>query len=189
MQETPDLDSQTPSGPVCEDTNGVNYETVSMIKTDQVNHNFIPCGFLKNGQIRPIYGNSLIGRVKRYHHNQGTIPKLMACITMYNEDVIQFKTTMRGLIQNYEVLCQDPSINMKKNDLVVVLCCDGFDRLPESFIDFLEERKALDRNLLIDKGFANIDPITKKMKMRPIEDFMEPGLESYPNNLLHMFGV
>lgn len=45
-QETPDLDSQTPSGPV-QETNGVNYETLSMIKTAA--NQFHPCGFLKNG--------------------------------------------------------------------------------------------------------------------------------------------
>ena len=40
-QESPELDSQTPSGPVCENLNGVNYETVSMIRTDPVNHTFM----------------------------------------------------------------------------------------------------------------------------------------------------
>jgi cellulose synthase/poly-beta-1,6-N-acetylglucosamine synthase-like glycosyltransferase len=49
---------------------------------------------------------------------------------MYNEDVNEFKTTMRGVLQNYEVMCQDPHINMKKNDFFVVLCCDGFDKIP-----------------------------------------------------------
>lgn len=101
-----------------------------MIKTDQETHNFIPCGFLKNGQIRPIYGNSLIGRIKRYHHNHGTNPKLMICVTMYNEDVEEFKISMRGVLQNIEVLCQDPQVQMKKNDVLVVLCCDGFEKIP-----------------------------------------------------------
>lgn len=81
-----------------ENSNGVNYETISMIKTDPVNHTFVPCGFLKNGQIRPIYGNSLIGRIKRYHQNNGTNPKLMVCITMYNEDEEEFKNSMRGVL-------------------------------------------------------------------------------------------
>jgi cellulose synthase/poly-beta-1,6-N-acetylglucosamine synthase-like glycosyltransferase len=187
--ENPDIDSQTPSGPVCEDTNGVNYETLSMIKTDTENHTFMPCGFLKNGQIRPIYGNSTIGKLKRYHHNQGTNPKLMTCITLYNEDIEEFKFTMRGVLQNYEVMCQDPHINMKKNDFFVVLCCDGLDKIPQTFIDFLSERKALDLNLLREKGFADYDEASGRYTMKPIEDFMEPGQESYPNNLLHMFGV
>jgi len=183
------LESQTPSGPVCENTNGTNYEVITLIKTDAQSTNFIPCGFLKNGQIRPIYGNSLIGRIKRYHHNNGTNPKLMVTITMYNEDVDEFKLTMRGIMQNYEVLCQDPKIRMKRNDLVVVLCCDGFDKIPQSFIDYLTELKALDAKLLREKGYAYIDEATGRTKMRPIKDFMEQGMENYPNNLLHVFGA
>lgn len=188
QQENQDLVSQTPSGPVGEN-HGVNYETMCMIKTDPVNHQFMPCGFLKNGQIRPIYGNSLIGRLRRYHHNHGTSPKLMVCITMYNEDVEEFKTTMRGVLQNIEVLAQDPHTNIKKNDVLVVLCCDGAVQIPQSFIDYLTERKALDFNLLKEKGFATFDETTQRYKMRDIEDFMEQGQESYPNNLLHMFGT
>jgi hypothetical protein len=49
---------------------------------------------------------------------------------MYNEDVAEFKFTMRGVLQNIEALCQDPKIQMKKNDVVVVLCCDGFEKIP-----------------------------------------------------------
>lgn len=78
---------------------------------------------------------------------------------------------------------------MKKNDLIVVLCCDGFEKIPQSFIDYLTERKALDGKLLADKGFAKWDESTGRYKMRPIEEFMDPGLESYPNNLLHTFGA
>jgi N-acetylglucosamine-6-phosphate deacetylase len=72
----------------------------------------------------------MLGKIKRYHQNHGTTVKLMTCITMYNEDVEEFKTSMRGVLQNYEVMCQDPNINMKKNDFLVVLCCDGFDKIP-----------------------------------------------------------
>lgn len=92
-------------------------------------------------------------------------------------------------MQNYEVLAQDPAINMKKNDLVIVLCCDGFERIPASFIKYLTERKALDTNLLQEKGFAEWDEASGRAKMRPIEDFMEQGQESYPSNLLHVFGA
>jgi hypothetical protein len=48
-QELKDLESQTPSGPVMENDNGVNYEVMTLIKTDTTTGNFIPCGFLKNG--------------------------------------------------------------------------------------------------------------------------------------------
>ena len=103
------MDSQTPSGPKPNE-NGVNYETVSMVKTDVVNHKFMPCGFLKSGQIRPISSHCKIGQIKRYHHARGTSPKLMVCITMYNEDIEEFKFTMRGVLQNIESLTQDPKV-------------------------------------------------------------------------------
>jgi hypothetical protein len=40
-------------------------------------------------------------------------------------------------------------------------------------IDYLIDKKALDTNLLRDKGFAKYDEASKRYKMRPIEDFME----------------
>jgi hypothetical protein len=113
----------------------------------------------------------------------------MCCITMYNEDLDEFKLTMRGILQNYEVLCQDPKVRMKRNDLLVVLCCDGFDKIPASFIDYLSDLGVLDAKVLRDKGYAQHDETTGRTKMRPIRDFMEQGQSSYPTNLLHVFGA
>jgi chitin synthase len=159
-----------------------------MIKTDPVNHTFMPCGFLKNGQIRPIYGNSLLGKIKRYHHNQGTSPKLMVCITMYNEDVSEFEYTMKGVLHNLEVMCQDPHIGFKKNDFLVILACDGIDKVPQSMLDYLTKMGVLDLPLLKEKGFASYDETTNRYKMKEIQDFMDEGQDQYPNNLLHLFG-
>merc|ERR1711976_778674 len=78
---------------------------------------------------------------------------------------------------------------MKKNDLLVVLCCDGAEKINQEMIDFLTERKCLDFKLLQEKGFANYNEKTGRYKMRSIEDIMGPNHESYPNNLLHMFGT
>jgi hypothetical protein len=44
-------------------------------------------------------------------------------------------------------------------------------------------------NLLREKGFAKYDKDTGRDIMMPISDMMEPSQESYPNNLLHLFGV
>ena len=78
---------------------------------------------------------------------------------------------------------------MKRNDVIVCLICDGVEKIPQSFIDYLTERKALDLELLKEKGFATFNEQTGRYKMKDIEDFMEPGQEVYPNNLLHTFGV
>jgi hypothetical protein len=100
----------------------------------------------------------------------------MACVTMYNEDENEFKYTMKGVLQNFEVMCQDPHIAMKKNDFCVILACDGLEKIPQSFIDYLTERKVLDLPLLEEKGFASYDQKTNRYKMREIQDFMDEGL-------------
>ena len=55
---------------------------------------------------------------------------------MYNEDENELRTTLSGLIQNYNELRIDPELNFKKQDFVVFLICDGYDRIPESFKKF-----------------------------------------------------
>ena len=123
-----------------------NYETASLIKTGD--NDFTLCGFNKSGKLRPIQGNCMLGRLKRHHQTNGTSPKLMVCVTMYNEDVFEFKQTMRGVLQNFEAMCQDPQIKMKKNDFVLVLICDGIAKIPQTMIDYLVELKALDLKVL-----------------------------------------
>jgi hypothetical protein len=42
---------------------------------------------------------------------------------------------------------------------------------------------------LKEKGFATFDEASGRYKMREIQDFMDEGLDKYPNNLLHLFGT
>ena len=65
---------------------------------------------------------------------QETKIKLAVCITMYNENEEELKTTLRGVIENYNKLKSDKELNFKKQDLLVFLICDGFERIPESFL-------------------------------------------------------
>jgi hypothetical protein len=37
-----------------------------------------------------------------------TTPKLAVCITMFNEDENEFKSTISGVLQNYNALYMDP---------------------------------------------------------------------------------
>ena len=60
-------------------------------------------------------------------------PKLAVCITMFNENESEFKTTMEGVLQNYNAMYMDDDIKMRQKDMVVVLVCDGYERIPESF--------------------------------------------------------
>lgn len=40
-------------------------------------------------------------------------PKLAVCITMYNEDECELKTTMSGVLQNYNAMYLDPAVKLR----------------------------------------------------------------------------
>ena len=42
-----------------------------------------------------------------------TQPKLAVCITMYNENESELRTTMEGVIQNYNAMYMDETLNMR----------------------------------------------------------------------------
>jgi hypothetical protein len=95
-----------------------------------------PCGFRSSGKMRKIKNTCLISKVKTRCRIRGKNPKVAVCITMYNEDEGELKTTLKGVIHNYNELRLDPTLDFKKEDLVVFLICDGYDRIPESFKKF-----------------------------------------------------
>lgn len=40
---------------------------------------------------------------------------------------------MTGVLQNYNAMYKDPEIKMRQQDFLVVLVCDGYERIPDSF--------------------------------------------------------
>lgn len=58
----------------------------------------VPCGFSKDGKARKIKNACLISRIKYLCHLKNERPKLAVCITMYNEDVKEFKDTLEGVL-------------------------------------------------------------------------------------------
>jgi hypothetical protein len=82
-----------------------------------------------------------------------TTPKLAVCITMYNENEAELKMTIAGVLQNYNIMNMDPDIKMRQEDLVVVLVCDGYEKIPESFKKYATENQFLDIEVLKEKGF------------------------------------
>lgn len=59
---------------------------------------FVPCGFRKDGKPRKISNLCLISRIKNLCFLKEERPKLAVCITMYNEDVKEFKDTLEGVL-------------------------------------------------------------------------------------------
>jgi len=98
-----------------------------------------PCVFRSIGKMRKIKNTCLLSKIKTRCRIKGKNPKLAVCITMYNEDEAELKTTLTGVIHNYNELRLDETLEFKKEDLVVFLICDGYDRIPETFRKFATE--------------------------------------------------
>ena len=90
----------------------VSYETMGLCKTAD-NPIMRPCGFRKDGQLRKIKDTCLIARMKHICVlKDKSKPKLAVCITMYNENEEELRFTLRGLIQNYNILHKDEAVKM-----------------------------------------------------------------------------
>ena len=91
----------------------VSYESFSMCKTDS-NPVIRPCGFRTDNRPRKIKETCLLARMKNLNILNETTPKMACCITMYNEDFSELQFTLKGIIQNYNVMALDPKMKMKQ---------------------------------------------------------------------------
>ena len=92
---------------------------------------------------------------------------------MYNEDENELKNTLRGLIHNYNCFRADKNFDLTKDDFLIFIVCDGYDKMEESFKQHAREKGWLDESILIHKGFMEKDPRTGKLKMRDLRDIMD----------------
>jgi cellulose synthase/poly-beta-1,6-N-acetylglucosamine synthase-like glycosyltransferase len=99
--------------------------------------------------------------------------------------------TLRGVLHNYNCMRVDQGKDFTKDDFLVVVVCDGYDRIPESFKALAREKGFLDEDLLINKGFMKQDPRNGTYKMKPLRDIMDDEVpnDKVPGNLLHIFQV
>ena len=98
-----------------------------------------PCGFRSDGKNRMVKNTCLLARMKKLNMLRKRTPKLAVCITMYNEDESELKTTMSGVLQNYNAMYLDPAVKLRQEDMVVVCVCDGYDRITEKFKAYATE--------------------------------------------------
>ena len=165
------------------------YETL-VLSNSEFNSKVRGVGFRKNGKVRHINKSCLLSKIHHRCHNvRERPPALAVCITMYNEHVGELKTTLRGLIHNYNCFRADKDYNIKKDDFLIFIVCDGYDRIPDCFKKMATEKGFLDEEILESKGFATRDKRTKKLKMRPLRDIMDKSVadKDVPKNLLHVF--
>jgi len=76
---------------------------------------------------------------------------------MYNEEESELQLTLSGIIQNYNAMYMDKSLNVRQKDLIVTLVCDGFDRVSQSFKDFAKKHQLFDERILQEKGYMEKD--------------------------------
>ena len=55
---------------------------------------------------------------------------------MYNETEDELQATLSGVIQNYNAMFMDPDLKLRQQEMVVVLVCDGYDNVTDSFKKF-----------------------------------------------------
>ena len=119
------------------------YETLTLVKT-QFNCKIRGAGFRKNGKMRHIKKTCLLAKIKTRCRIRKRNPALAVCITMYNEDSSELKNTLRGLIHNYNCFRADPNFDLTKDDFLIFVVCDGYDRIPDDFKNLAREKGFLD---------------------------------------------
>ena len=83
----------------------------------------------------------------------GRGPMLAVCITMYNEDESELKSTLAGVMENHERMRAEGVPGFGKNDLVIFVIADGYEKIPNSMKRMLSEKKLFDIEILKKKGF------------------------------------
>ena len=117
-------------------------------------------------------------------------PKLAVCITMYNETESELKHTLSGIMQNYNCFKFDEKTKFKKDDFLVVVVCDGYERIPNSFKKFARQKNLLNEELLLKEGFMTKDT-NGNFQMKSMREILDPEVseENLPENILHVFQV
>ena len=149
MQSALSLKEDAPWKPAC----NMSYETLCLTST-AMNTKLRPAGFRSNGRHRQVKNTSMISKIKTRCRIRKENPKLAVCITMYNEDEKELQHTLSGCIHNYN--CLKKNSEFTKDDFLVVVICDGYERIPESLKGLAREKGFLDEEQLFQKGFMEL---------------------------------
>ena len=109
---------------------------------------------------------------------------------MYNEEPKELRTALTGLLHNYNCLKLDEKHKFSKDDFLVCLIVDGYDGMKDVFKQLAREKRFLDEEVLLQKGFMELNK-EGNPRMKQMKDLMDPDVkpEKVPNNLLHVFQV
>ena len=168
------------------------YETL-VLTNSEFNSKVRGAGFREDGQARHIkFTDCLLSDIRRRCRQRDRVPAMTICITMYNEDENELKNTLRGIVHNYNCFRaeKDQYKHLTKDDFCVMIICDGYDRIPDSFKAHARAKGFLDEEILVSKNFMTKDE-KGVYKMRPLKDIMDPNVpeDQIPKNILHVFQV
>ena len=69
---------------------------------------------------------------------------------------------------------------------MVVLVCDGYDKISEKFKKYATEHQFFDIEVLKQRGFMYKDR-DDVWKMKTMSDVMDKNVKKIPKNILHLF--
>lgn len=163
----------------------VNYETVTL-PVDETPQEFGQNA--SNKLTRHILQSRILQTIKRETHAKGQRVRVMAGITMYNEDETELQFSMEGVVRNHAQLCKDERFNFGDDELMVVVLCDGYEKIPQSFKTFATDDGLFDENILMQNGYMRSEGgKTKMVPVREVNAFMESKDAPQAPNYLHLF--
>ena len=65
--------------------------------------------------------------------------------------------TLKGVLHNYNCMRLNEGKKFTKDDFLVVVVCDGYEKIPESFKELAREKGFLDEEILVQKGYMTVD--------------------------------
>ena len=106
---------------------------------------------------------------------------------MFNEDEVDLKNTLKGVMSNFWSLTDSSTANFTTEDFTVVLVCDGYERIPESFKKYARNKGFLDEEQLVEQGFMTKNS-DGNYKPKPLDSLVVSQEASMvPQNLLQCF--
>ena len=135
------------------------YETL-VLTSSEFNSKVRGAGFREDGQARHIkFTDCHLSDIRRRCRRRDRVPAMTICITMYNEDENELKNTLRGIVHNYNCFRAEGNQykHLTKDDFTVMIICDGYDRIPESFKAHARAKGFLDEEILVSKNYMTKD--------------------------------
>jgi len=115
-----------------------------MLTKSDFNSKVQGAGFRANCKPRHVKRTCLLAKIKTRCILRDRNPAMAVCVTMYNENESELKTTLKGLLHNYNCFRADEDYKFTKDDFPIFIVCDGYDNIPKTFKDLARSKGFLD---------------------------------------------